>query len=363
MENGNFQSLSLTDLDFVEKNSREIRPQSKNRPTPFIPTTSSTSGTVETLLSQNEDLMARLKITLRRMTSLEEELHNAHSELRELKTSHSATQDQLLIWREKEKIWKEKNKEIEQELGEFKERFPEIKKMEYQLERYRRYQEKVKSTIKPYLQQLKDYAQSLHLEIQDLQKELHQKEALLHTSEKQVHTLREEKEQLEHFFQMNQNHLQESHEAEIESYRKSLAQLQAANTHLEMKAEKLNSSLERQDELENLVVALRRSREESDQKIQSEFEQMRDDLQRIRLHNSELGLQLTSVKNESEDAKETLHKERTLRYQLEEQLSSLRFMWTKKCEEFERLQLGHNSLEELNRELSQAMNKLREKNS
>ncbi len=355
MENGSFQSLNLTDLDFVEPHSSEIKERREQHH-------SLKSETVETLLSQNEDLMARLKITIRRMTAVEDQLKTTSEELKNLKVTHSATHDQLLIWREKERIWKHKNQELTEQIQETKEKYPDLAKMSYQIERYKRYQEKVKTTIKPYLQQLKDYAHSLHLEIQNLNRELHEKEALLRTQERQIASLREEKEQLQLFAQAHQYQLQEAHENSAQTMRQEIQNLREANTLLESKTEQLNHSLERQDELENLVVALRRSSEDQSRQMSEEKTKAEEELMSLRKSNIELKLFNESFKNELEDLRDKLHKEKSQNFQMDEQLSSLRFMWNKKCEEFDRTLLANKSLEELNKELSQLLNKLREKN-
>jgi chromosome segregation ATPase len=363
MENGSFQSHRLPELDFIDNDNIESSSQSSEHISNLRRRSASPpSETVEALISQNEDLMARLKITLRRMTSVEEQLKKSSHELKNLKVAHSATADQLLIWKEKEKIWKDKNQDVETELNQFKTRFPEISKMEYQLERYKRYQEKVKTTIKPYLQQLKDYAQALHIQITDLQYELAQKEALLKSSERQISALKEEKEQMQQLFQMTQNELQEAHEIEVTNFRRELTFLREANTHLESRTIHLNSALERQDELENLVVALRRAKEEFQAQADSEAQSLREDSQRLKLQNTELSLSFETYKKDNSDLRDQLHKESSQKFQLEEQITSLRYMWTKKCEELERALLANQSLEEINRELSLSLNKLREKN-
>jgi hypothetical protein len=45
--------------------------------------------------------------------------------------------------------------------------------------------------------------------------------------------------------------------------------------------------------------------------------------------------------------------------ELEEQLTSLRYMWTSKCEETEKLKISLQSLEKINLDLSQKLNESR----
>ncbi len=372
MENGSFQHLNLAHLNFSDDLTNEMPDEMVSTPlrTPKkqehqilnfqeIPQDMRKSSTVETLISQNEDLMARLKVTLRRMTQFEDQNRAFSTELESVKQSYSSVSDQMLIWKEKERIWKDRNEQLEKEIQGFKTRFPDYMRMEVQIERLQKYQEKVKTTIKPYVQQLKDYAQSLHQQIQGLNKELNVKETEIMASAQKLSALKEQMNEQARFYEMSQNDLISQNEKTQESMMSDIRALSESNVALEQKAQHLERAMERQDELENLVIALRRSKEDFQAEVQAELEQ-------LRMQNREFKQTLV----EKEMANQDLNKERELlkqeaktlfsrRDELDEQLTSLRYMWTSKCEENEKLKISQASLEKLNLELSSKLNDLR----
>lgn len=366
MENGSFQSLNLVDVDFVENEERTLAArQVRRHPEPqtlefkTIPRDLRKSGTVEALISQNEDLMARLKVNIRRMTSLEDENRALQQDLKDLNLSYSSVSDQMLVWREKERIWKDRHKQLENEVRVFQERFPEYQRLEAQVERLKRYQERVKSTIKPYLAQLKEYAQSLHKQVQALNQELTVKEAQTSNLDRQLQNQKEEKEQLARFYELNQNSLIEGFEKEKAALNKEVQTLLESNQALEAKTQSLDRSLERQDELENLVVSLRRNKEDFQKEVQAELEHLRNSSRELKAKITENQLTIGDLQAEREQLKAQTQAAISAREEMDEQMTSLRYMWTAKSEENEKLKISIASLEKLNLELSSKLNDLR----
>jgi chromosome segregation ATPase len=368
MEKGSFQNLNLHPLEFADSTERfESHPSRKQQHQALefieIPKDLRKSGTVETLINQNEDLMARLTVTLRRMQALEDENRKLSQDTEELKRSYSSLSDQMLIWREKEKIWKSRNDQTEAELKVFQNRFPDYQKMENQIDRLKRYQERVKSTIKPYLQQLKDYAQSLHGQIQSLNGDLAHREAKILSLQHQIEALKEEKEQLTRYYEINQNDLVSNFETEKGNLKRELQALHEANQALEQKTQNLDRALERQDELENLIISLRRNKEEFQSTIQVELDALRNHNRELKQSKVELELSTNDLSAEKENLKNQIATHQARRDELEEQMTSLRYMWTSKSEENEKLKGSLSALEKLNLDLSAKMNEIRNKQS
>jgi len=355
MENGSFH------LDFADFEERSPLRKESHQVMDFtsIPKDVRKSSTVEALISQNEDLMARLKVTLRRLTTIEDENRGLNEEMKDLKQAYASTSDQMLVWREKERLWKGRNQQLENDVKVFQERFPDYEKMEVQIDRLKRYQERVKSIIKPYLQQLKDYAQSLHGQIQSLNRDLDIRDAQLSQSEMQMIALKEQHEQQIRFYEVSQNDLVSSFEKQREDYISEIRSLSENLQAQELKTQNFNQALERQDELENLVISLRRNKEDFQKQVQEELESLRHQSRELKsqivdkdLREKDLSAQLEEMKTQV-----TLHQSR--REELEEQLTSLRYMWASRCEENEKLGISVASLEKLNFELSAKLNESR----
>lgn len=370
MENGSFHNLELSDLnfstdltdDFVEFKRQPLKtPQPQVVDFKHIPEDVRKSNTVETLISQNEDLMARLKITLRRMTMLEDENKALQKELSDLKLAHASTSDQMLVWKEKEKIWKERNAKAEQQLQEIRDRFPDFLKMEAKIEKLTRYQERVKSTIKPYLQQLKDYASSLHLQIQGLNAELEMRDAQLANKDHEINSLKEKFQEQTRFYETSQNDLIASFENQKDFYQREINALSENLAASEEKAQRLGPALERQDELENLVISLRRNKEETYAQVQSELEDLRATNSELKASLIEKNLRLEDLSKDLSTQKAHVADLTGKKQDLEEQLTSLRYMWSEQSQEKEKMQISISSLEKINLELSTKLSELRRK--
>ena len=364
MEKGSFQNLNLTELNFTEIEERPLTSRTMRNPQhqvldfTEIPRDIRKSNTVESLISQNEDLMARLKVTFRRMTSLEDENKTLHDEMSEMKRSYASISDQMLVWKEKEKVWKDRHNNLENQIKTFQERFPELEKMEATIDRLKRYQDKVKTTIKPYLQQLKDYAHSLHEQIQFLNKDLNTKDSEISSLTHRLQAVKEERDQQIHFYQMSQNDLVNGFEREKALLQNEISSLQEFTQALELKTQNLDRALERQDELENL----RRNKEDFHNEIQSEMDDLRNQNRELKQKLTENQLSQEDLSQEKDQLKKELVSAMARREELEEQMTSLRYMWTAKSEENEKLKISIASLEKLNLELSSKLNEVRKQN-
>lgn len=366
MENGSFQNLELANLDFSSEISEgddfsfSPPPQNQSRfKTPAAMITQ--SETVEALIAQNEDVTARLKMTLRRMTMMEEENRHLQTTLNDLKLAHAATSDQMLVWKEKEKIWKERTEKSEKNLQEFRERFPDFLKMEAKIEKLTRYQERVKTTIKPYLQQLKDYANSLHLQIQGLNSDLDVRDAQIADKDREIFVLKEKFEDQTRFYEINQNSLVTNFENEKDFLQREITALNENLAVAEEKAQRLNAALERQDELENLVISLRRNKDEFYAQTQAELSALRSFNGEAKQTLVEKDLMIADLKKELESLKAQNISSANKQQDLEEQIASLRYMWSEQSEEKEKMQISLASLEKINLELSAKLSELRRK--
>lgn len=88
-----YQHLKVTDDQRVQAEIETMAPS-------YNPSTKSEA--IDSLIAQNEDLTARLKVLLRRLSSIEEENHVLSQEHREMKHQLSAVTDQLSVFKEKE---------------------------------------------------------------------------------------------------------------------------------------------------------------------------------------------------------------------------------------------------------------------
>ena len=77
------------------------------------------SGAIESLISHNEDLMSRLQVTLRRISILEEKLHQSDKFQSKFKFHYKNLKDQILIFKEREKHLRERKNTAEGKFNAF----------------------------------------------------------------------------------------------------------------------------------------------------------------------------------------------------------------------------------------------------
>ena len=359
--------MEVNALDFLPELNQNRNTLPDHLPMPLqrdqMPAELLRSSTIESLISQNEDLMARLKVTLRRLSILENDNHRLNAENLNQKQTTSQATDRLLVMKEKDNLWKSKVDELESSKQSLQEKLINIENAyqitKAQAERLSKYHERVRTHVKPFVQELKKYSKTLETRQEELKTSLEKKEAqlsdlrhqmleLTKISRSQIEILEKKNWQVtEHFEIMNQQLVMESD------------QLKELNTTLSEKAERLQIFKERVDHLENENIELRRRIETSNDRYQIEIQDIQS---RFQGQTSEVA----RLNVEHQDAKDRLMEEFELRKNLEKQvfdlrhqLDSLRFMWSAKNDETEKLRLAQGALEKLNVDLSSKLQEIR----
>ncbi|WP_347356255.1 hypothetical protein [Bdellovibrio sp.] len=370
METDSFQTAKLGHLDFDSTREQQSvgqipLPDEMPRQNDFshLPKEILKSSTVENLISQNEDLMARLKVTLRRLSLLETENQRFSEEANKARLSQSSVTDQILVWREKDNIWRQKVDQLEREKevqGEKVRALTEkVRNMTTELARHAKYHERIKTQVKPYISQLKEYSRTQDLRLQELEGDYAHKEALLRDLRHQIIEVTKNSRYQVEASEKKAQEMVQFYEEQIERMNKELAMLHQTQEELEVKSIKLHSALERQDSLENEVVTLRRTKEEIKDRLEKEIERQQERISELSRQNQKLGVEHADLQIRVVEDQEKIQKLEKDSYQTQEQLESLRYMWTAKNEENEKLKVAAAALERLNLELSQKLNELR----
>lgn len=362
---------ALPDLDFHgEQNAESLTTSYQAVPTPDeipaamsnlsdIPLEIKRSATVEALISQNDDMIARLKVSLRRLAQLENENDRLRQIHRVLETKNSALTDRDRVWEEKESLWQTKERSLEEKIQDFRTRLPEYESLFEKVERYKKYHERIKTQVKPFVQQLKTYADSLMLEIQKLNAELAAREA-------QIQSLRQDKTELQSELEKNRNQAESRQELLVNHYERLQAQalqevreLQITIGKLELRAQAFDEVRAREDELTNVIVGLRRQKEDQYRDHTERENDLRAELAQIRSELTTLKeAQMDQTRN-FEAANGEKNRLINLNQQLEEQLGSLRYLWNTKSDELEKNRASLAALERLNADLSRQLTDLR----
>lgn len=376
MESGVLNRTQLNHLEFSSEatgapaaiplpDELPARPDLRNIPRDILAT-----STVENLISQNEDLMARLKVSLRRLTTLELENQKLIQESGEARHRARLADDQVQIFREKDSVWKDKAEDFRRERDILEEKLKSSLQQARQLQshlnetlaesfRLKRYQERIRTQVKPHLVQLKDYAQSLEAQIAEGENERSRKDGQIQDLRDQILRVSQgSKMQIEDMERRFHDTVR-TYEDQIASSNRENESLRQTAKDLEMRVDRLRKSEQRCDQLENEIIELRRQREEMSEKLETEnrswierTEGTNRDNARLQIENEDLKQRTLADYDKIKDLEQT-------RFDLQSQLDSLRFLWQSRNDENERLKATVAALEKLNLDLSKKLQELR----
>lgn len=368
METDAFQTAKLGHLDFESERTpigKIALPDElpKRQDLSHLPKEILKSSTVENLISQNEDLMARLKVSLRRLSILENENQKLIDESNKARLSQSSVTDQILVWKEKDALWRQKVDQLEKEkeINTEKIRALQIKiqNMTAELTRHTKYQDRIKNQVKPYISQLKEYSRTQDLKLAEFESSLNQREAQLRDLRHQIiEVTKNSRFQLESTEKKTQEMVQ-FYEAQIQGLNREVQMLHQIQEELEIKTVKLHSALERQDTLENEVVTIRRAKDDIKERLEKEIERQHERISELTRQNQKLGVEHADLQIRVVEDQQHVEKLQKENFHYMEQLESLRYMWNAKNEEHEKLKAAAAALERLNLELSQKLNEIR----
>lgn len=353
------RNYELPDLEFNEARSVNDVPTPDEVPErnfrADLPLEIKRSATVEALISQNDDMIARLKVNLRRLSLTENENDRLRRIHATLEAQNIALRDELEMSKEKQILLAKKERQLFEALEEFKVKFPEYQSLGEKLERYKKYHERIKTQVKPFIHQLKGYADSLTLEIRRLSQELSSREGEIDSLRRTRLEIEAGLDQMRQDAEERQCLLVTQYERQIESARTEVKELLAKNSRLEMRAQAFDEVRVRESELENLIIAMRRQKDDFH----------KETLEREQDIRAELGQTRSQLADSSERLQDKIQRETYLKGEnerltsqnlnLSEQLASLRVLWGNKSRETEELNAKLSALERLNLELSQAL--------
>ena len=315
---------------------------------------------LETLLSIQDQNNEKLKITLRRLSIYENEIHELKKKADEFNHEKSNLGDQIFVLRDKDKASKAAIDSLNEQLEVLDVKNTLLNEKIYtqtlELNRLHKYQEKIKTEVKPYFSQLKDYSKSLEQQHKRVVDNLEQKELALKELRKQMNELVKNYQAQMDTDNLTLGNVTESFESEIFSLKNEITDLQNRLELSERIAAQNQDYYSRFLESENQGIELKRMLEIKNQDLVSATENFK---------LKELDLKKFNYKHESEnkDLKITLNMLNTENQELtqknldtEQQLESMKFLWNQKNKETDKLKSALESLETINLELSKQLN-------
>lgn len=314
------------------------------------------TGTIETLIGQNEDLMSRLKVNIRRNSVLEQQIMEFEKLVNEINKINSSLNSQISLLHEKEKIWKEKSSKVDTQHQTFK---AEIEKINSQLKKsemlasslrheltiLKNYRRRIQNWVHPRLAQNKDLLAQTQKRLQVRDAEVSDLRARL--SEAIVHM-----QDLEKQFHGDQNRLVEKYEIKQKELEEELAKLKKDLKPMKDKAQRMDEAISLKAEAQNKVVYLERKNRDLHRSYQAERLDLQNQVNKYRQEAKVLAVEtleydrrLTEVSQDLKDAKEKYA-------QLQDQIDSQQTLWNDDKKRLEESEKQRQILSQINRELN-----------
>lgn len=320
----------------------------------------SNQHSLETLLSIQDQNNEKLKVTLRRLSIYENEIHELKKRVDELQHEKSNLGDQIFVLRDKDKASKMSIESLNEqiEIFEVKNKLlsEKIQTQNLELSRLQKYQEKIKTQVKPYFSQLKDYSKSLETQHRRVVDNLEQKELALRELRAQMNELIKNYQMQIDSDNMKISKITESYESEIYNLKYEVDELNTRLTQTEKVSVQNQEYYNRFLEAENQKIELERIIENKvhDMNVASEnFKIKEQELRKFNYkhesENKDLKITLSMLNKENQELSQK-------NLDIEQQLESMKFLWNQKNKETDKLKSALESLENINLELSKQLN-------
>jgi chromosome segregation ATPase len=295
-----------------------------------LPQGSLKSSALESLIGQNEDLMARLSVALRRGGEFEEKIEFLEKENSGLRSRFETLKEQFLLTQEKDKISTTRLNELHDDAVTYKKQSEKLETL---------------------------YA-DLYLQAQAFQKRLQRAERGQARLRKAARSLQKKAKGAAQL-RKELDHSVVSQQQAIQNYESKLNTVRAEIEGMRAKVQERDSIFEQKVKLENQLVYEQRQTAMRDadnleqiEKLGAENISLRTQLKETLVTNESQRLEIERLSSELPHLKQ-------VRENLTEQVESLQALWSHKQKELEALEEKNRALQKLNQSISLTLNQQR----
>lgn len=335
------------------------------------------SGTVETLIGQNEDLMARLKVNIRRNSILEQQLMEQERINQEITLAHNSLVSQIQVLQEKDDMWREKASRVDSDQNTLRD---QIHLMEAKLEaaeerrdeltaglRFEEaYRRRVRAWVRPYLNDLRHQLQEARTKANFLDRQLASREAAIGDLRARMGDAVTQMQTVTRKSNQDQALLVEQYETRIKTAEADAAKAKSELQLYKDKALRLDDAVSSQTAAENRIIFLERRNREVEAQLAGEMKEIQDQLVSFRKEAKNTAAELMTVSQERDRAAAEARDAKAEQTRIQDQFESLQAVWAEAQKRFEASKLQQDSLNKLNQELSRQLRadrKARESNA
>ncbi len=296
-----------------------------------IPVSALKSSTLESLISQNEDLMARLSVALRKVNELEEYTSHLEEERKNIRARFDILKDQVLVLQEKDRSATQRGL----------------------------HQHEENHTLKIHSEKLERHYTDLYQQAQALQKRLVFLERYRVRVQRASASVQNKARLAGRFEQeliLLKKELSIQHSQMVSAYELKLADAQTEIGLLRPKALERDRIYEDLVKAENAKVFAERQFEEYRKENDAAIERLQNESASLRLEVKELLVDREAKIQELNRLESEIPHLHERERALTEQVESLQALWNHKQFELERLEEKNKSLQKLNQSLSATLN-------
>lgn len=324
------------------------------------------SGTVETLIGQNEDLMARLKVNIRRNSILEQQIMEQDRLHARLKNEHATLVAQYQVLDEKSSMLREKAQRFDQITEELRdenmvmqarvdgaeERSAELRAGLRFEEAYRR---RVRNWVRPYIDALKSRLTDSRARIQFLDRQLATREAVIGDLRARLETSTKLVQDTTVTANRDQAMLVATYEERLQANEADALKARQESALLRDKASRLDDAISRATRAENTIVTLERKNQDLEATLGGELKTIQDQLGDFRREAKALAAEVMTANDERERATAAEKEAVAELARARDQFESLQAVWAEAQKKFEASRLQQDALNKLNQELSRQL--------
>lgn len=324
------------------------------------------AGSVEALINQNEDLMARLTVSLRRLALVEEENIRIEEEKKHLTDALQNRSDQLLIQQKKDEYWKEhllkaQNETLraerecdiaKQELSVMEIRYHEFvigieNSVDEQNQRLKWAHRKI-VRFQKYRAKIRLLSQQLRVDFSKVREKLEETMFLNQDVNNRLQASIEFTEIQKHEFQKKLNETISAYESKINQLSENEKELESTLQQVSERNQILGQLIVDQVELENKAISLKSNAEAFKKrwdKLENEHLELRKACELSQNEKKNLAKELGKLHQNNEELSS-----KNLRHR--EQVEGLQALWDDARKRIEDMISRENALQKLNEELS-----------
>jgi predicted nucleic acid-binding Zn-ribbon protein len=324
------------------------------------------SGTVETLIGQSEDLMARLKVNIRRNSILEQQIMEQDRLHARLKYEHASLVAQYQVLEEKSEMIREKAQTFDIQTEELREQIILLEaRVEAAEERSHElraglafenaYRRRIRSWVRPYINEVKARLNEFSTRVSFLDRQLATREAVIGDLRERLAVSEKINQTQTVTNNQDQALLIQTYESRIRFAEIEMSKARTESALLRDKAAGLDDAISARANAENKIVSLERRNQEIEQTLTEELKAIQSQLTEFRVEAKELAAEVMTATSERDRAKASEVEAISELQRARDQFESLQAVWAEAQKKFEASRLQQESLNKLNQELSRQM--------